>query len=59
MRIRFVQKSMESGKVVVLEVPAKVDGDDTPLRGISIQLHKLSNGDEAVRRNQRCSLFQT
>jgi hypothetical protein len=26
---------------------------------MSIQLHKLSNGDEAVRRNQRCSLFQT
>jgi hypothetical protein len=26
---------------------------------MSIQLHKLSNGDEAVKRNQRCSLFQT
>jgi hypothetical protein len=54
-----MQKSMESDKVVVPEVQAKVDGDDTPLRGMSIQLHKLSNGDEAVRRNQRCSLFQT
>jgi hypothetical protein len=41
------------------EVQAKVYGDDTPLRGMSIQLHKLSNGDEAVSRNQRCSLFQT
>jgi hypothetical protein len=54
---RFVQKSMESDKVVVPEVQAKVDGADTPLRGMSIQLHKLTNGDEAVRRNQRCSLF--
>jgi hypothetical protein len=50
---------MKSDKVVVPEVQAKVDGDDTPLRGMSIQLHKLSNGDEAVRRNQRCNLFQT
>jgi hypothetical protein len=59
LRTRFVEKSVESDKVVVPEVQAKVDGDDTPLRGMSIQLHKLSNGDEAVRRNQRCSLFQT
>jgi hypothetical protein len=56
---RFLERSMESDKAVVPEVQAKVDGDDTPLRGMSIQLHKLSNGDEAVRRNQRCSLFQT
>jgi hypothetical protein len=50
---------MKSDKVVILEVQAKVDRDDTPLRGMSIQRHKLSNGDEAIRRNQRCSLFQT
>jgi hypothetical protein len=54
-----LDKSVESDKAVVPEVQAKVDGDDTPLRGMSIQLHKLSNGDEAVRRNQRCCLFQT
>jgi hypothetical protein len=56
-----VEKSVESDKVVVPEVQANVilDRDDTPLRGMSIQLHKLSNGDEAIRRNQRCSLFQT
>jgi hypothetical protein len=43
------------------EVQAKVmvDGDDTPLRDMSIQLHKLTNGDKAVVRNQRCILFQT
>jgi hypothetical protein len=49
----------ESDKVVVPEVQAKVDEGDTPLRGMSIQLHKLTNGDAAVRRNQRCTLFQT
>jgi hypothetical protein len=43
---------VESDKAVVPEVQAKVDGDDTPLRGMRIQLHKLSNGDDAVRRNQ-------
>jgi hypothetical protein len=59
LRTRFVEKSVELDKAVVPEVQAKVDGDDTPLRGMSIQLHKLSNGDEAVRRNHRCSLFQT
>jgi hypothetical protein len=59
LRTRFVQKSMESNKAVVPEVQAKVDGDDTPLRGMSIKLHKLTNGDEAVWRNPRCSLFQT
>jgi hypothetical protein len=61
LRSRFVEKSVESDKVVVPEVQANVilDRDDTPLRGMSIQLHKLSNGDEAIRRNQRCSLFQT
>jgi hypothetical protein len=38
---RFVDKSMELDKVVVPEIQAKVmvDGDDTPLRGMSIQLH--------------------
>jgi hypothetical protein len=51
LRARFLDKSVESNKAVVLEVEAKVDGYDTPLRGMSIQLHKLSNGDEAVRRN--------
>jgi hypothetical protein len=59
LRTRFLDKSVESDKAVVPEVQAKIDGDDTPLRGMSIQLHKLSNGDDAVRRNQRCSLFQT
>jgi hypothetical protein len=59
LRTRFLDKSVALDKAVVLEVQAKVDGDDTPLGGMSIQLHKLSNGDEAVRRNQRCSLFQT
>jgi hypothetical protein len=58
LRTRFLDKSIASDKVVVPEVQAKVDGDDTPLRGMSIQLHKLSNGDEAVRWNQRCNLFQ-
>jgi hypothetical protein len=46
LRTRFLDKSVESDNVVVLEVQAKVDGNDTPLRGMSIQLHKLSNGDE-------------
>jgi hypothetical protein len=50
LRTRFVQKFVEPDKVVIPEVTTKVDGDDTPLRGMSIQLHKLSNGDEAVRR---------
>jgi hypothetical protein len=59
LRTRFLDKSVVLDKAVVPEVQAKVDGDDTPLRGMSIHLHKLSNGDEAVRRNQRCSLFQT
>jgi hypothetical protein len=53
LRTRFVQKSVESDKVVVLEVQAKVAEDDTPLRGMSIQLHKLANGDNAVVRNRR------
>jgi hypothetical protein len=54
-----LEKSIELDKVVVPEVQSKamVDGDHTPLRGMSIQLHKLTNGDEAVRRNQQCSLF--
>jgi hypothetical protein len=67
---RFLEKSMEIVpwrspwryvKVIVPEVQSKVmvDGDDTSLRGMSIQLHKLTNGAEAVRGNQRCSLFQT
>jgi hypothetical protein len=61
LRTQFLEKSIELDKVAVPEVEAKmmVDGDDTPLRGMSIQLHKSINGDEAVRRNQRCSLFQT
>jgi hypothetical protein len=42
---------VESDKTAVPKVQAKVDGDDTPLRGMSIQLHTLSNGDEAIRRN--------
>jgi hypothetical protein len=52
---------MELDKVVITEVQGKVmvDGDDTPLRGMSIQLHKLTKGDVALRRIQRCSLFQT
>jgi hypothetical protein len=57
LRTRFLDKSVVSDKAVVPEVQAKVDEDDTPLRGMSIQLHKLSNGDEG--RNQRYSLFQT
>jgi hypothetical protein len=58
---RFLEKSMELDKVVVPEVQAKVmvDEDDTPLRGMNIQLHKLANGDKAVVRNQRWSLYQT
>jgi hypothetical protein len=56
---RFLEKSMESDKVVVPEVQAMVAEDDTPLRGMSIQLHKLANGDKAVVQNQRWSLFQT
>jgi hypothetical protein len=61
LRTRYLEKSMELDKVVVLEVQAKVmvDEDDTALRGMSIQLHKLANGDKAVVRNQRWSLFQT
>jgi hypothetical protein len=47
-----VDKSVESDKMVVPEVQAKVDDDDTPLRGMSIQLHKLSNGEKAIERNQ-------
>jgi hypothetical protein len=43
---------VESDKAVVPKVQAKVDGGDTLLKGMSIQLHKLSNGDEAIRRNQ-------
>jgi hypothetical protein len=42
---------MESHKVVVPEVQAKVAEDDTPLRGMSIQLHKLPNGDKVVVQN--------
>jgi hypothetical protein len=59
LRTRFLAKSVESDKTAVPKVQAKVDGDDTPLRGMSIQLHTLSNGDEAIRRNQRYNLFQT
>jgi hypothetical protein len=36
LRTCFFDKSMKSDKVVVPEVQAKVDGDDTPLRGMSI-----------------------
>jgi hypothetical protein len=46
-----LEKTVESDKAVVPKVQANVDGDDTPLRDMSIQLHKLSNGDEATRRN--------
>jgi hypothetical protein len=56
---RFLERSMESNKVVVPEVQARVAEDDTPLRGMSIQLHKVATGDKAVIRNQRWSLFQT
>jgi hypothetical protein len=56
---RFSERSMESNKVVVQVVQARVAEDDTPLRGMSIQLHKLATGDKAVVRNQRWSLFQT
>jgi hypothetical protein len=49
---RFVEKSIESDKMVVLEVQAKVDDDDTPLRGMCIQLHKLANGEKVIERNQ-------
>jgi hypothetical protein len=52
LRTRFLDQTVESDKAVVPMVQAKVDGDDTPLRGMSIQLHKLCNGDEVVRRNQ-------
>jgi hypothetical protein len=45
---RSAQKFVESYKVVVPEVQAKVAEDDTPLRGMSIQLHKLPNGDKVV-----------
>jgi hypothetical protein len=34
-------------------------GEYTLLRGMSIQLHKLTKGDESVGRNQRWSSFQT
>jgi hypothetical protein len=56
---RFLERSMESNKVVVPEVQARVAEDDTPLRGMSIQLHNVATGDKAVIRNQRWSLFQT
>jgi hypothetical protein len=46
---RFVEKSVESDKAVVPEVQVKFDGDDTPLRGMSIQLHKLSNDDMGMK----------
>jgi hypothetical protein len=36
LRTRFLDKSMKSDKVVVPKVQAKVDEDDTPLRGMSI-----------------------
>jgi hypothetical protein len=59
LRTRFLEKSMELDKVVVPVIQAKVmvDRDDTPLRGMSIQLHKLTSGDKTVVRNQRRSLF--
>jgi hypothetical protein len=36
LRTQFLDKFVESNKAVVPEVQAKVDGDDTPLRGMSI-----------------------
>jgi hypothetical protein len=59
--LEFWRSPWSWDKVVVPEVQAKVmvDEDDTPLRGMSIQLHKLATGDKAVVQNQRWSLYQT